>query len=103
MKPVDIKSGTHVFGVENNDKDPKFKFDDNARISNYSYNPYCPEKKLKLYHGHDLWWAYYVNIVIILWKRVADQTDQRELNVLVGMWKLNWIYLVMQQKLIEND
>ena len=29
--------------------------------------------------------------------------ENLELNVLVGMWKLNWIYLVMQQKLIEND
>ena len=43
MKPVDVKSGTHVdFDVENNDKDPKFKCADNATISNYSYYPYCP-------------------------------------------------------------
>ena len=32
MKPVDIKSNTHIgFGVENNDKDPKFKVGDHVK------------------------------------------------------------------------
>ena len=83
MKPDDVESGTHIgFDVENDDKDPKFKFGDNARISNYSYNPYCPENLLKiLYQGHDLWWRYYVKIVNILWKKVADQTDKTEFRI----------------------
>ena len=36
MKPVDIKSSLYLdFGMENNDKDPKFKIDDYVRISKY--------------------------------------------------------------------
>ena len=35
--------------------------------------------------------------------QIKQIKENLELNVLVGMWKLNWIYLVMQQKLIEND
>ena len=32
MKLVDVKSSTYIdFGVENNDRDPKFKVDDHAR------------------------------------------------------------------------
>ena len=83
VKPDDVESGTHIgFDVENDDKDPKFKFGDNARISNHSYNPYCPENLLKiLYQGHDLRWRYYVKIVNILWKKVADQTDKTEFRI----------------------
>ena len=34
MKPVDAKPDTYTdFHVENNDKDPKFKADDQVRIS----------------------------------------------------------------------
>ena len=36
---------------------------------------------LKLYHGHDLRWTYYVNIVNIVRKRVEDQTYQREFKI----------------------
>ena len=36
MKPIDINSNTYIdFGVENNNKDPKFKVHDNLRISKY--------------------------------------------------------------------
>ena len=36
MKPVDVKSNTYIdFGVENNDKDSKFKVVDHVRISKY--------------------------------------------------------------------
>ena len=36
MKPVDVKSSTYIdFGIENNDKYPKFKFGDHVRISKY--------------------------------------------------------------------
>ena len=35
MKPADVKSNTIDFGVENNDKDPKFEAGDHARTSKY--------------------------------------------------------------------
>ena len=36
MKPVLVKSITHIdFGIENNEKDQKFKFVERARISKY--------------------------------------------------------------------
>ena len=36
MKPVDLRSSTFInFGVENNDKDPKFEVDDCMRIWKY--------------------------------------------------------------------
>ena len=67
MKLVDVNSGTYIdFGIENNDKDPKFEFGDHVRISKYKnifakgYAPNCSEqvyviKKLKiLCRGHML-------------------------------------------------
>ena len=36
MKPVDVKSSTYInYSKETNDKDPKFKIGDIARISKY--------------------------------------------------------------------
>ena len=36
MKPINVKSSTYIdFGVENNDKDPKFEVGDHMRISKY--------------------------------------------------------------------
>ena len=36
MKPLDVKSSTCIdFGIENNNKNPKFKVSDHGRISNY--------------------------------------------------------------------
>ena len=36
MKPVNLKSSIYLdFGIENNDKDPKFKVGDYVRISKY--------------------------------------------------------------------
>ena len=36
MKPVNVKSSTYIdFGIENNDKDPKFRVGDHLRISKY--------------------------------------------------------------------
>ena len=36
MKPVDVKAGTYIdFGIENNEKDPKFKVGYHVRISKY--------------------------------------------------------------------
>ena len=34
MKPVDVKSSTYItFGIENNEKEPKFEVGDHVRIS----------------------------------------------------------------------
>ena len=36
MRAIDVKTSTNIdFGVENNDKDPKFKVGDHIRISKY--------------------------------------------------------------------
>lgn len=36
MSPIDVKSCTYSdFGMENNDKDPNFKVDDQVRIPQY--------------------------------------------------------------------
>ena len=54
MKPIDVKSSAYIdFGVENNDKDHKFKVDDHVRISKYknifakSYVSFRIEKVIK--------------------------------------------------------
>ena len=51
MKPVDVKAGTYIdFGIENNEKYPKFKIGDCLRISKYKnifakgYTPIWSEK-----------------------------------------------------------
>ena len=36
MKPVDVNSSRYGFGVENNEKDPKFEVGDHVRISIYN-------------------------------------------------------------------
>ena len=44
MKPIDVMSSTYIdFGIENNDKDPKFKVGDYVRISKYKciFAKYC--------------------------------------------------------------
>ena len=85
MKPVDVKSSTHIdHDVENNDKDPKLKISDNAGISNYSYNPYCPEKS----------WRYCEDIVGTFYEKDLQKTDQAEFRIkrLVEMWKLISMY-----------
>ena len=36
MKPVDVESNMYMdFGIQNNEEDPKFKVDDQVRISKY--------------------------------------------------------------------
>ena len=38
MKPADVQPGTqNDYGVQHNDKDPKFKVGDQVRISTYKY------------------------------------------------------------------
>ena len=63
-KPIDVTSSIYIdFGVENNDKDPKFKVSDHVRISKYKkifakgYAPNWSEeafviKKVILCQGH---------------------------------------------------
>ena len=39
MKPIDVKDNTYIdFGKKVNDNDPKFKVDDDVRISKYKNN-----------------------------------------------------------------
>ena len=39
MKPIDVKSDSYAeYSVESNEKDPKFKVGDHARISKYKNN-----------------------------------------------------------------
>ena len=68
MKPVNVKISTYIdFGIENNEKDPKFKVGDHVRISkyknifaecytqNWSEEVFVIKKKLKiLFRGHML-------------------------------------------------
>ena len=55
MKPVDVNSSTYIdFGIENNDKDLKFKVGEHPRISKYksifvkSYVPNWSEEKFMI-------------------------------------------------------
>ena len=78
MKPVDVNSRTYIdFGIEHNEKDPKFKVGDHVRISKYKnifakgYTPNWSEevfviKKLKiLFYGPIL-------LVILLVKKLLE-------------------------------
>ena len=48
MNPVHVKPGIYVnFGIENKEKDPKFKVGDHVTISKYKNNfPNCYEEGL---------------------------------------------------------
>ena len=71
MKPVDVKDNTYIdFNKEVNDKDPKFKLDDHARISKYKnifakeYTPNWSEEdfvvsKIK----NTVPWTYDINVL----------------------------------------
>ena len=38
MQPFDVKSSTYIgIGIKNNDKDSKFEFGDDVRISEFTY------------------------------------------------------------------
>ena len=48
MKPFNLISGMYIdFDVENNDKDPEFKFGDHMRILKYKSEKVCVVKKVK--------------------------------------------------------
>ena len=52
MERIDIKTSTHIeYGVEHNDKEPKFDFGDHVRISKYkntTLHPKISQKKFLL-------------------------------------------------------
>ena len=61
MKLINVKSSGYIdFGVENNDKDPKFKVDDHVRTSKYktiltkSYTSFGISKVIKKKGGDKL-------------------------------------------------
>ena len=89
MKPVDVKSNTHIdSSKEINDKNPRFKIGD-VRISKYKnifgkgYTPNWSKevfvfKKLKiLYHGHMLTNMFTKFTNYVLQKRIAKNKSKR--------------------------
>ena len=86
MKPIDVKDNTYFDSIkEVNYKDPKFKFNDNVRISKYKsifakgYTPNWSEEflwwaKLKRQsHGHMLWMI----SIVKRWKRTTKRNQQK--------------------------
>ena len=95
MKPVDVKSNTYIdSSKETNDKNPKFKIGDNARISKYKnvfskgYTPNCSEevfmiKKVK----NTVLWIYIISdlngeeIVGTFYDNELEKTSQKEFRI----------------------
>ena len=95
MKPIDVKDNTYIdFKKESNDKDPKFKVGDHARISEYKnifakgYAPKWSEeifiiKKIK----NTVSWTYVINdlngeeIIGTFHENELQKTDQKEFRV----------------------
>ena len=95
MKPVDVKSNTYIdSSKETNDKNPKFKIDDNARISkcknifSKGYTPNCSEevfmiKKVK----NTVLWIYIISdlngeeIVGTFYDNELEKTSQKEFRI----------------------
>ena len=95
MKPVDGKSSTYLeFGVKNNEKDPKIKFDDHVRIPKYknifakSYVPNWSKegfviKKVK----NTVPWTYIISnlkgeeIVGTFYEKELQKTNQKEFRI----------------------
>ena len=92
MKPVDVKDNTYIdFNKEVNDKDPKFKLDDHARISKYKnifakeYTPNWSEEdfvvsKIK----NTVPWTYDINvlngeeIIGTFYEKELQKTNQKQ-------------------------
>ena len=95
MKPVDVKDNTYIdFNKEGNDKDPKFKLSDHARISKYKnifakgYTPNWSEEvfvvsKIK----NTIPWTYVINDLIgeeiteIFYEKELKKTSQKEFRI----------------------
>ena len=95
IKPVDVKDNTYInFGKDSNDKDPKFKVGDHARISKYKisfakgYNPNWSEEisvisKIK----NTVPWTYVINdhngeeIVGAFYEKKLRKKNQKEFRI----------------------
>ena len=95
MKPVDVKDNTHIgFKKEVNDKNSKFKFGDQVRISKYKnifakgYMPNWSEEifminKIK----NTIPWTYVINdlnseeIIDTFYEKELQKTNQKELRI----------------------
>ena len=95
MKPVNVKISTYIdFGIENNEKDPKFKVGDHVRISKYKnifaecYTQNWSEevfviKKVK----NTVSWTYVISdtkgewIVGTFYKKESQKASQKEFRV----------------------
>ena len=80
MKPTNVKPGTYIkYGVEHNDKDPKFKVGDHVRISKYKnifttgYTPnWSEEVFISDLNGEEIVWKFYVKELQKTAKKVRD-------------------------------
>ena len=95
MKPVDVGDNTYIdFKKEVDDKDPKFKVDDNVRISKYTnifakgYTPNWSEEvfvisKIK----NTVPWTYVINdlngeeIIGTFYEKELQKTNQKEFRI----------------------
>ena len=95
MKPIDVKDNTDIdFKKVVNDKDPKFKVVDHARISEHKnifakgYTQNCSEEvfvvsKIK----SAVLWTYVINdlngeeIIITLYEKELQKTNQQEFRI----------------------
>ena len=95
IKPVDVKDNTYIdFNKEVNDKDPKFKLDDHARISKYKnifakeYTPNWSEEvfiitKIK----NTVPWTYIINdlngeeIIGTFYEKELQKTNQKKFRI----------------------
>ena len=95
MKPIDVEDDTHIdFEKEVNDRDPKFNFGDDVRISKYKnifakgYTPNWPEevfviKKVK----NTVPWTYVINdlngeeIIGTFYEKELPKTNQKKFRI----------------------
>ena len=95
MKPVDVKSNTYIdSSKETNDKNPKFKIGDNARISKYKnvfskgYTPNCSEEVFMIKQvKNTVLWIYIISdlngeeIVGTFYDNELEKTSQKEFRI----------------------
>ena len=95
MKPVDVGDNTYIdFKKEVNDKDPKFKVDDNVRISKYTnifakgYTRNWSEEVFVISNiKNTVPWTYVINdfngdeIIRTFCKEELQKTNQKELRI----------------------
>ena len=95
MKPANVKSSTYInFGVENNEKDPKFEVGDQIRISKYrkffakGYTPHWTEEVFVIKKDKKtVPWTYVIEdlnvkeIVGMYYEKELQKTNQTKFRV----------------------